>query len=272
MKVGEALKRGERELAQSGVSAPRLESEVLIAFALGVPRERIYLHREDEIPDEVFEELLNRRKRGEPMAYITGVKCFFGREFDITRDVLIPRPETETLIETVLHKTASPEGIWADIGTGSGVIAITLSLEKTGWQWVATDVSVPALLLAQRNARKHSARVHFVHGDGLTLFQRHSLSGLVSNPPYVDPEDKRLAPEVRAWEPAEALFTPGGTAFLQSLIEEAPHVLKRKGVLCVEFGMGQEDFVARLLRKHFEFQIIPDLAGIPRVAFATLRI
>ncbi len=271
MKVWEALERGERELHQAGVSAPRLESEILTAFVLGVVREELYLHFEEEVPVREFEDLIRRRAKGEPIAYITGRKEFFGRVFEITRDVLVPRPETETLVEAVLQNTVSPEGIWADIGTGSGIIAITLALEKPGWQWVATDVSVPALRLAQRNARQHSARIYFVRGDGLTVFQKHSLSGIVSNPPYVDPKDERLAPEVRAWEPAIALFSPNGTAFLRSLIEGAPGVLKKNGVLCFEFGMGQEGMVEEWLGKDFEFQIIPDMSGTPRVALANLR-
>ncbi|MEM4408955.1 MAG: peptide chain release factor N(5)-glutamine methyltransferase, partial [Candidatus Caldarchaeum sp.] len=271
MRAAEALKRAEEALAQMGISAPRLESEILTAHAMGIKQENLFLHLQEEISQEAFENLLQRRLRGEPIAYITGLKDFFGREFEITPDVLIPRPETETLVEVILKNTPHPSGVWADIGTGSGIIAITLALEKGGWQWIATDVSVSALRLAKRNAQRFSASVNFVKGDCLTIFQKCSLSGIVSNPPYVSPQDEHLDPHVREWEPHVALFAPNGTSFIQNLIKTAPHVLKPGGVLCFEFGMGQAQRVEELLREHYQFQIIPDMSGIPRVAFANLR-
>jgi release factor glutamine methyltransferase len=207
--------------------------------------------------------------KGKPTQYITGRQEFYGREFRVTRDVLIPRPETEHLVETAIARVRPHDAV-LDVGTGSGAIAITLALE-TGARLFATDLSLPALCVASSNARRLSASVSFVACDLATCFATRSLDVLVSNPPYVPRTDQAgLQREVRDWEPEVALFGgPTGLEIYERLIADARRVLRPGGWLLMELGYNSLEPVRGMLPPNWsEIDVKHDLAGLPRVLAA----
>jgi release factor glutamine methyltransferase len=220
-----------------------------------------------------YRPLIERRAGREPVAYIRGVQEFWGRNFRVTPAVLIPRPETELLIENATaFLTRHPQAVVADIGTGSGCIAITLALEHRSATVHATDVSEAALAVARENAATHGAveRVHFVHGPYLDDLPR-PVDLIVTNPPYVAAADRAgLAPEVRDHEPAVALF--GGTdgwREIRMILREATAALAPDGRLMMEIGYGQADHLEAEVQAAAGLaleEVREDLQGIPRVA------
>ena len=269
MKAVEWLIRASDALRKKGNESPRLEAEVLLAHALNRPRESLLTHPETEFQELTADALLSRRLISEPLAYVIGRKEFYGRDFIVNRSVMIPRPETEVLVEAVASRLK--EGMrCVDVGTGSGVIAVTLALEKPRLHWAATDISSTALETARINAGRLGACVRFLQCDALSCFRSCSLDAVVSNPPYVEPDDPCLDEHVRAWEPPEALFAQGGTSFINRLVSVSERVLKPGGFLAFEFGIRQDEDVRRALQKNYEFEIFPDLARIPRIAIARL--
>jgi release factor glutamine methyltransferase len=225
---------------------------------------------------ESLQRLVLRRMTHEPVAYITGVREFYGREFMVTRAVLIPRPETEGIIEAIpaglpaAHGSGTP--VILDIGTGSGCLAITLALEHPAARVIATDVSQDALSIAAQNAQRLGAhRAEFVEAS-LVPSGLPPLDLIVTNPPYVPERDREsLSPDVRDFEPAQALFAgEDGLGVIRDLLPEARAALKPGGALIMEIGAGQAEAVAALvagagLRL---ITIRPDLQGIPRIAVA----
>ena len=212
---------------------------------------------------------LNDRMKGKPTQYITGNQEFYGRDFRVNPAVLIPRPETEHLVEAVLTALQNPARI-LDVGTGSGAIAITLALEAARHTVFATDISPKALEVATQNAFTRRANVRFLNADLLTAIADHSLDAVVSNPPYVpDADAPTMQREVRDWEPHLALFAgQTGLDIYRHLIPEAARVLKPGGLLALEFGFGQSEALTALTATWQNVQIKPDLAGIPRVLLA----
>ena len=271
-----AVQQGAQILLDAGVPVPRLTAEVLLAHALRRDRVYLYAHPEQELREVEwihYGRYLHERAQGKPTQYITGRQEFFGREFRVTPDVLIPRPETEHLIETalpILHALAAPRLL--DIGTGSGAIAITLALE-TKARVTATDISPASLAIAAQNAASLEARVDFLAGDLTSCIADHSLDVIVSNPPYVPlTQRETLQREVRDWEPVLALFAgPDGFAFYDRIAAEAPRVLRPNAWLILELGFGCDRHVSSLLESWRNHRIVPDLAGIPRVAIAQVR-
>ena len=266
MRAGEWTAAASETLAEAGSESARLEAELLAAHALGISRAELLAHPEFEIPELALEALLQRRLLGEPMAYILGKKEFFGREFVVNKKVLIPRPETEILVEQLL-KVLQPGMRCADIGTGSGVIAITASLETAWCEWVASDISSKALSVAALNRDYLGADVGLASADGLSALAGASVDVIACNPPYIEPGDTNLDEQVSKWEPDVALFSEGGTLFIEELVHDAKTVLKRPGWLIFEFGKGQEECIRHLLRDA-DLDIVDDLAGIPRIAVA----
>ena len=268
MTLKEALLQGQRLLEQAGVAEPRLTAEVLLAHATQHDRVWLIAHSNEELIELWwihYGRYLHQRIAGMPTQYITGRQEFYGREFRVTRDVLIPRPETEHVIEEALKHGASRV---LDVGTGSGAIAVTLALETTA-QVFATDVSGAALAVAASNAGRLGARVEFVACDLASAFSAGSFDLVVSNPPYIAAGDS-LPREVQEWEPALALFAgEDGLDVYRRLIPEARRVLLPGGRLVMEIGAGQAEAVAGLLGDWDAVRVGHDLAGLPRVVMAS---
>jgi release factor glutamine methyltransferase len=265
-----------QDFAARGLDSPRLDAELLVAHALQIDRVRLYMDLDRPlVPDELaaIRALVIRRRKREPLAYVIGTREFFGRSFAVTPAVLVPRPETETLVERALELLPpDAEGPVLDVGTGSGCIALTLAAERRALQMDATDLAEAALAVAARNAERLgvAARVRFYCGDlfaALPEPRRYAL--VVSNPPYISLNERpALAPEL-AREPEEALFAgEDGLAIIRRLVAEAPSYLAPGGTLLVEIGAGQGEAVLALLRAAgFEDPVIhKDLGGRERVA------
>ena len=266
-------------LEEKGVEGGRLDSELLLAHVLNIRRLDLYLQYDRPLlPFELtaFKDLLRRRARREPLQHILGTVAFRELELAVDGRALIPRPETEVLVEEVLlwARETNATGLSAlDMGTGSGVIALSLLREGPFQRVVATDVSLDALSLARENAQGLglSQAVEFRHGDGYApLAAGERFDVVVSNPPYVPQGDREgLAPEVRDWDPPEALFAgPEGLDVLLPLVEQAGQHLSPGGLLAVEVGYGQAGKVARAMERtgvFREIRIRPDLAGQERI-------
>jgi release factor glutamine methyltransferase len=268
-----ALLQGQRLLEDAAISEPRLTAEVLLSHAIGCERVWLYAHSSDELREVWwihYGRYLHERLGGKPTQYIIGRQEFYGREFRVNQSVLIPRPETEHLIEAVLQHAAGARTM-VDIGTGSGAIAITLALE-CGARVFGTDISEAAVRVAIWNARLLRAPVDFAVCDFGAALPSARFDLVVSNPPYV-PADGRenIQREVRDYEPAIALF--GGADGLDAyrrLIPEAARLLKPGGRLAMEIGYLEAESVSAMLGGWSQVTIAPDLSGIPRVITAIL--
>jgi len=272
MTLKTALLQGVALLEDAAVPVPRLTAEVLLSYALR--RERVYLfaHPEQELREVEwlhYGRYLHERIKGKPTQYVTGRQEFYGREFRVTPDVLIPRPETEHVVEVALSVAPKNAGRLLDVGTGSGALAVTLQLE-TGATAFATDVSAAAVTVAARNAATLDAPVLFTVCDLMQAFANHSIDLIVANPPYVPLKHREgLQREVRDWEPHIALFAgENGYEMYDRIVADAPRVLRPGGWLVMELGFGCADHVAGLLSSWRHSRIEPDLAGIPRVIVA----
>jgi release factor glutamine methyltransferase len=271
MTLQTALAQGAKLLNEGGVAVPKLTAEVLLAHALR--QERIYLvaHANDELTEVAwihYGRYLHEKLKGKPTQYITKRQEFYGRDFYVAPGVLIPRPETELLVEEVLKRT-KPGARILDIGTGSGCIAVTIALESKATVY-ATDISGAALPIAQRNATTHGAKVQLIQADLASPFQDQSFDIVISNPPYIPETDREeLAREVRDHEPEGALFAGvDGLEIYRRLIPEAMRVLKPGGLLALEFGINQSLPLRQLLGPWDPVEILADLSQIPRVALA----
>ncbi len=279
MTLGEWLTNGEAELhAGPHPERARRDAEILLQQATGKSRAWLMAHPEDDFAGCAaigYAALLNRRAKGEPIQYITGEAEFYGLPFRVTPDVLIPRPETEHVVERVLELAAqfrAPRIV--DVGTGSGAIAVTVAHHLSQASIAATDFSLPALEIARENGARNdvAARIRFLHGDLLAPVAAEQFDIIVSNPPYVaGTERATLAVEVRDFEPASALFAGGeGLGIYRRLIPQACATLVPGGWVVLEVGCGQQGPVhALLVQSGFgEIAFTPDLQGIPRVAAA----
>ncbi len=274
MRLQTALLQGVQLLEEAGVAVPRLTAEVLLGHALRCERVYLYAHPERELTDLEwlhYGRYLHERMQGKPTQYITKRQEFYGREFRVTSDVLIPRPETEHVVEAALRCGAAQKrgARLLDIGTGSGALAVTLQLE-TGAAGYATEISPAAARVARENAARLGARVNVVVGSLMDPIDSNSMDLVISNPPYVPASQREgLQREVRDWEPHVALFGgDSGFEIYEGIVAGAPRVLRSGGWLVMELGFGSFDHVADLLTGWRDLQIIPDLAGIPRVISA----
>ncbi len=274
MTVGDALLQGTKLLEEGSIPAPRLTAEVLLSHAVRAERSYLYGHPERELNELEwlhYGRYLHERLQGKPTQYITKRQEFFGREFRVTPDVLIPRPETEHVVETALTVGRGARRI-LDAGTGSGALAVTLQLETGAATW-GTDISTAALGVAAENARRLGARVGFAACDLMSAIAPRSMDLVVSNPPYVSIHDAAgMQREVRDWEPHVALFAgENGFAIYERLVVDAPRVLRPGGWLVMELGFKSLDYVSSLFGPGWsDVQVQPDLAGIPRVIAARL--
>jgi release factor glutamine methyltransferase len=252
------------------------DAAVLLMHALGISRATLIAHPErtlDRDQQAHYQRLLERRLRFEPIQYILGHVEFYGLTLRVTPAVLIPRPETEILVEAVIHRLEKQNQLQiADVGTGSGTIAIALA-HSLDASVTALDLSPDALAVARENAQTHHLedRIRFLESDLLAaLPPEASYHAIVSNPPYVPQSDAAtLHPQVRDFEPPLALFAgEGGLEIYRRLIPQAFALLKPNGLLVLEIGHGQRDAVAALLAGWHEVEFLPDLQQIPRVALA----
>ena len=273
-------------LVEAGIppEEARLDAELFARQALGWDRASFIVHERDATPPGFatrFEPLVARRVRREPVAHVLGRSEFWGLELEITPDVLIPRPETELIVEEALVRFTPPSqpSLVADVGTGSGCLAIALALAFPSARVVATDVSDRAIEVARRNARRHAVDERIAFHVGALLHTVEAPDLVVSNPPYVPERDRAtLQPEVRDFEPAEALFGgEDGFDVIRALVHDARARVRRDAWLVFEFGFGQEHEVRALLEGDrepdgrvawAEVAVRHDLQGIPRVVAA----
>jgi len=289
MTVLETLNRTTNYLKDHRVENRRLNAELLLAKILNLSREGLYLRFRQELGDKekgVLDTLAGRRVSGEPLQYILGHQEFWEVDVKVSPSVLIPRPETEHLLEealSILRETFfERRPSLLELGTGSGAIAVSLAKEVIDLFLVATDISREALLLAKENALRAGVldRIEFVRGDLLKPFrlsgEREVFDMILSNPPYISrSEIGRLAREVKDFEPIIALDGgEDGLDFYRRIISAAPLYLRKRGWLLLEVGQGQGRKVSQLMEDKGEFlrpQMIPDLAGIERVLKAQKR-
>lgn len=258
-------------LAGSGID--RLDAEVLLGFVLQKDRSYLYAHPNDMIDTEVFAVLLKRRLAGEPIAYLTGRKAFWGLDFMVTADVLIPRPETELLVEQVLALNDEQHSLTiADLGTGSGAIALSVAYEKPDWQIIATDQSEKALDVARQNAKQFNLQnVQFYQGHWCEALPNLQFDCILSNPPYIDVNDVHLKQGDVRFEPKDALIADQqGLADIDCILKNAKRFLKPKGHLMLEHGYQQAQAVLALCKRHGyrDCLTLKDLAGHDRVMLA----
>lgn len=326
MKCSELLIKGTKRLKEKGIVAPRLEAEVLLAFAWGRERTHLLIFSDDLVPEEVewaFNELLSQRSRGVPVAYLTGEKEFMSLPFYVNQDVLIPRPETELLVERVLNFLAGVQGdglvtepeskaelpphslavccqkpknsfsgkriaplsaggdmqmpLVADVGTGSGAVAVSLAYYDAGVHLVATDISPAALQVARRNAKRHGVaeRIEFLQGDLLAPLLQQGITGvgtaIAANLPYIPTADLQGLPLDVQHEPIDALDGGwDGLDHYRRLLPQAAAFLAPKGLLACEVGVGQAELLAGIFVKEgwTEIDIIKDYAGRERIVTA----
>lgn len=284
MKVKEALSWGTQSLQAEGISSPRLDSEVLLMHNLNLTRTRLYLDYERELTDREeadYRKLIDRRAARVPVAYLIGKKEFMSLELQVDSCVLIPRPETELLVERVLEEMKnyfSPVRV-LDIGTGSGAIALSLAYYSSGNQIYALDCSKEALQVAQINARGLglTEKVRFLHGDlwnGVELeLDNNCFQVIVSNPPYISQyEMSTLEKEVLDYEPHLALVAGlDGLDFYRRIARGLSKYLAPGGLVALEVGKGQAALVKALLENTKIFSkltVLPDYAGIERIVMA----
>jgi release factor glutamine methyltransferase len=278
--VREALRTGASRLASAGVPLPEADAERLLCHVLAWDRARLLAEARSSVPPAAaaaFRALTLERARRRPIQHLTGTQEFWRHSFLVTPDVLIPRPETEILVEAALEALrGKPRPRIADVGTGSGCIALSLAAEIPDALVYALDISEPALAVARENARRLGLeeRVAFRAGDLLAPLrgEERAVDLVAANPPYVDPtEREQLPPEVRDYEPSLALFPPGDRlAVYRRLIPDAASVLERGGRLLLEIGLGMDGEVATSCEGGgFGVErVVPDLRVIPRVVVA----
>jgi release factor glutamine methyltransferase len=281
--VGRLLDWTTKYLEQKGSESPRLDSEVLLAHALGCKRIDLYARHTEEAPEpgrQKFRELVRQRIEGCPVAYLVGRKEFFSLEFTVNRAVLIPRPDTECVVDECL-RLAKPmsEPAILDVGTGSGCLAVAVAKHHKTAKLTAVDISAEALAVASANAGKHGVaeRIRFLQGD---LFapvpSGERFDFILSNPPYIPHEEiEKLAPGVRDYEPHQALDGGAdGFAVFDRLIVEATTHLKPDGYFLIEIGSPQETPARERIERHSGYELaktIHDGSGHPRVLMARWR-
>lgn len=279
--IGKVVVWATDDFKTRGIESPRLEAELLLGHVLGIDRIRILIDRDRPLsPDELarYKALIVRRRAFEPVAYLLGQREFYGRPFRVDKRVLIPRPDTETLLEIALERTRE-RSLYArvlDLCTGSGCVAISLAKERPTWRITATDISSGALTVARDNAHRLGAHgnASFLEGDLFAALPKgppaqRTFELIVSNPPYIpDAEVLTLDRDVKDHEPHLALKGGrDGLSLVRSIVEQAPAYLAPGGVLALEIMMGQSDDVEALLRKRgfTDVSSRKDYGGIPRV-------
>ena len=283
--IRHALRWGVVCLNDSGVDTPKLDAEVLLMHSLNIDRNKLYLLSDTILnlkQKERYRECIERRSKREPVAYITGHKEFRSLDFKLTKAVLVPRPETEILIDETLEEYGKKKDKRSltkilELGTGSGIVAVSLAKEIEHIKLVATDISLEILQLAQKNAHLHNVddKISFFVGDFLKAIKhkRNPFDFIVSNPPYLSKSDwEHAQPEIREHEPPDSLFGgEDGMDFYRTIIPETSSLLCKDGCLILEVGIGQAEMVSDMIKKSARYssvEVIKDLSQIKRVVKA----
>ena len=280
--IAETLKQATATLRANAIANDVLDAQTLLAHALGCDRTHLIVNYNQPLTDEQqtnYQSLIARRASGEPLQYIVGQQEFFGLPFRVTPAVLIPRPETELLVEETIRlaQTLTHAPIIVDVGTGSGCIAVSLARELEDARVYATDISAEALAVAQQNAATNGVteRIQFIHCDLLAgLPDGLQADFIVSNPPYIAAHEMAaLQREVREWEPHTALTDDAdGLSFYRRLLAEAPQHLKAEGYLLCELGYLQAEAVTAMMKDGWSNPyLLNDLQGIPRVLVVSAK-
>ncbi|MBI3286476.1 MAG: peptide chain release factor N(5)-glutamine methyltransferase [Chloroflexi bacterium] len=273
--IGRALQQASALLSAEDIDSPRLDAEVLLAHQLGFSREQLLARLDQRLTAEQLEgytRVLERRRRHEPVAYIVGHREFYGLDLRVDSRVLIPRPETETLVEVAITtaRRLNAQRI-AEVGTGSGAVAIAVAVHLPQARIYALDVADAALEVARENIARHGVedRIELLSGDLLTPLPE-SVQLIVGNLPYISQTELgELPPEVARYEPRQAINGgPNGLLHIRRLLEQAPEYLATHGAICLEMGPQQADSIAALARARFpgaQLALVRDLAAMPRV-------
>lgn len=280
MNVASALQDAAAALRDGGVEVPRREAELLLAALLGMDRARILARDDVDLSVETlakFRLWVQQRAAGKPFAYITGSREFYGRSFVVSPAVLIPRPETELIVDATLAAESRGRLSVLDLCCGSGVLGVTLLAERPDWRATFSDISAEALDIARKNAETllsveaTRTRARFFCGDFFAPLGEEVFDVIVVNPPYIAPaEAPSLSVEVREYEPHLALFTPDPAALYERIIREAARHLKPNGLLLAELCPALAEDALRAAAAYAEKRILRDLAGAERTLFARL--
>jgi release factor glutamine methyltransferase len=278
--ISETLRKATEILQLSAVAEPRREANSLLAFALAKTKTFLIAHPEYELTadeETAFQSFLERRANREPFQYITGKQEFYGLDFIVTPDVLIPRPETEMIVENALEiLKLRKSSHFCEVGVGSGCISVAILHNAPTSSAIALDISEKALKVAKLNAENHrvSDRLDLKFSDVFSRLADEKFDLIVSNPPYIPREDiENLQAEVRDFEPLNALTDGGkGLSIIERIITDAPQFLKPRGFLLIEIGIGQADHVREIFAAKIwrTIEILPDLQGIPRMVRAEI--
>lgn len=281
MNISETLQRATEILEQNRIAEPRREANSLLSFALGKDKTFLIVHLEYELSENervTFQKILDRRAKREPLQYIRGEQEFYGLDFMLTPDVLIPRPETELLVEAAIEILKTKENPrFGEIGTGSGCILISILHEIKNAMAIGADISENALEVTKINAEKNAVadRLKIIKSDVFENFGNEKFDLIVSNPPYISIEDfENLQSEVKNFEPKNALTDGGnGLSIIEKIISDAPEFLKPGCFLLMEIGFDQSEQVEEMfdLQIWWSVEFLQDLQGIRRTVKAHLK-
>jgi len=272
LKIGDYIKTITQSLREAGIASPAIDAEVIAAHFLDMERHQLLTWNDRLLTDtekSVIDKAVKRRLKFEPVAYITGVKEFYSLEFTVSKDVLIPRPETELLVDMAIYWAGLNASV-LDLCTGSGAIAVALKHSRGDLDVCASDISKKALKVAEKNAERllGKRRISFFEGDLFSPFEDEKFDLIVSNPPYVSGDLKGALQKELDYEPHNALYAEDdGRAVIRRIIDEAPAYLVESGVLLLEIGSNHREFIEEEGRmRGFTVSVLNDYAGLPRVA------
>ncbi len=273
MKVGNVLQETIDFLKRSLTQSPVLDAELIVEEITGMPGHKVRIDPDEEVSQEQYEKICNyrqRRKECEPIAYILGRKEFYSLNFNVNKDVLIPRPETELIVDLAIYYTA-PHGKLVDIGTGSGAIAVAVKCNRPDIQVYASDISEKALVVARNNAETilgPERQIELHKGYLFEPFRDIRFDMIVSNPPYVDPALREYLQRDLEYEPPEALYSAeGGKEIVTKLIEDARDMLNDEGMLLIEISESMSEYIIeKSSESGFSVSIFQDYSGLPRIA------
>ena len=263
-------------LTKSSQVSSQLDIELLVLHLLKIDKNILYRDN-PSLTDEILKELktlITRREKGEPLAYIINKIGFWNLSLYVDHNVLVPRPETETLVGVVLGIFDSKKRKILDLGTGSGAIGLSLAKERANWEVVCSDLSYEALKVTSKNMNQNSLNLHLVNSNWLTAFKNEYFDVIISNPPYIDPSDPRVFSDGLKYEPIEALVSDSaGLQDIKNIVKESSEILNNTGYLFIEHGYDQSDDVVSIFENYGFSQIrtFKDLNGDDRVCSGKLN-